>query len=48
MKLAYELGEDLLQDLINIHMGLFYPLEGFMTSHDYHSTVEKMCLSRGD
>jgi len=48
MKLAYELGEDLLQDLINIHMGLFHPLEGFMTSHDYHSTIENMCLSRGD
>jgi|TARA_B100002003_G_scaffold244960_1_gene271949 sulfate adenylyltransferase len=48
MKLFYELNEDLLQDLINIRMELFYPLEGFMTSHDYHSTVENMCLGNGD
>ena len=48
MKLSYELNEDLLQDLINIRMKLFYPLEGFMTSHDYHSTIENMCLSNGE
>jgi sulfate adenylyltransferase len=48
MKLFYELNEDLLQDLINIRMKLFYPLEGFMTSHDYHLTIENMCLSNGD
>jgi len=45
MCVKYELNEELYQDCINIATGLFYPLEGFMTSSDYHSVVKKMKLT---
>jgi sulfate adenylyltransferase len=45
MSLKYSLSEELLQDCINIATGLFYPLEGFMSSSDYHSVVTNMKLS---
>lgn len=48
MSVKYELNEETLQDCINIATGLFYPLEGFMTSADYHSVVEKMKLSSNE
>ena len=47
MDIKYELNEELLQDCINIANGLFYPLNGFMSSSDYHSVVENMTLSNG-
>lgn len=48
MNIRYELNEELLQDCINITNGLFYPLDGFMSSLDYHSVVNKMTLSNGE
>ena len=45
MKLSYEINDGTLQDLVNISTGLFYPLNGFMASHDYHNVVEHMRLS---
>lgn len=45
MKLTFEINDETLQDLINISTGLFYPLDGFMTSLDYHSVVNNMTLS---
>lgn len=43
-----ELSDELLQDLINIATGLFYPLKGFMSSNDYYSVLNNMTLSSGD
>jgi sulfate adenylyltransferase len=48
MIVNYELNEELLQDCINIATGLFYPLEGFMSSSDYHSVVNNMVLNNGE
>jgi len=48
MQFSYELNEELLQDCINIATGLFYPLQGFMSSSDYHSVVNDMLLSNGE
>lgn len=48
MKINYELNEELLQDCINIANGLFYPLEGFMSSAYYHNVVDKMILNNGE
>lgn len=48
MQFSYELNEELLQDCINIVTGLFYPLQGFMSSSDYHSVVNDMLLSSGE
>ena len=45
MSVKYEINEELLQDCINISTGLFYPLDGFMTSSDYHSVVDNMLLT---
>jgi len=39
--------EETLQDLINIEVGLFAPLKGFMDSKDYKSVVDDMKLSDG-
>jgi len=48
MNISYELNEETLQDCINIATGLFYPLDGFMSSTDYHSVVNDMTLNSGD
>jgi len=48
MNIEYELNEELLQDCINIANELFYPLNGFMTSADYHSVVNDMTLGNGE
>lgn len=48
MKVNYEISKELLQDCINISTGLFYPLEGFMSSSDYHSVVNNMHLNSGE
>lgn len=48
MNISYELNQELLQDYINIANGLFYPLEGFMNSSDYHSVVDNMTLANGE
>lgn len=45
MKLICALSEETLQDVINISSGLFSPLQGFMTSRDYHGVVEHMRLA---
>lgn len=43
--MKYEINEETLQDVINIEVGLFYPLTGFMDSKDYNSVVNEMTLS---
>jgi sulfate adenylyltransferase len=45
--MKYEIGEELLQDLINIENELFFPLKGFMDSKDYTNVINKMTLSDG-
>ncbi|MCH7501543.1 MAG: sulfate adenylyltransferase [Nitrospinae bacterium] len=45
MKVSYEINSETLQDLVNIRMGLYAPLTGFMTSLDYHNVVDQMMLS---
>jgi len=42
-----KINEETLQDIINISVGLFAPLEGFMDSKDYRSVVENMSLANG-
>jgi sulfate adenylyltransferase len=42
-----ELKRDALDDFLNICTGLFRPLNGFMTSREYRSVVEKMSLPDG-
>lgn len=48
MNASFELNKELLQDCINIASGLFYPLDGFMTSSDYHSVINNMTLANGE
>jgi len=45
--MRYEINEEILQDIINIETGLFFPLTGFMDSKDYNSVVNEMQLSNG-
>lgn len=45
MKLICPINREILQDLVNIKTGVYRPLEGFMTSSDYHSVVNNMVLS---
>lgn len=47
MEPVRELSEEELQDLVSMHQGLFHPLDGFMTSRDYHSVVNRMRLGNG-
>jgi sulfate adenylyltransferase len=42
------INSEILQDIINIHTGLFYPLDGFMDSKDYRSVVDDMKLGSGE
>ena len=42
------INEETLQDLINIEVGLFAPLKGFMDSKDYKSVVNDMHLANGE
>lgn len=44
----FELGDEPLQDFINIATGLYYPIKGFMSSLDYHSVLNDMTLSNGE
>jgi sulfate adenylyltransferase len=48
VNITYELNEELMQDCINIANGVFYPLDGFMSSLDYHSVIDAMTLSNGE
>lgn len=48
MKLTYELNKETMQDCINIANGVFYPLNGFMSSLDHHSVVDTMTLTNGE
>jgi len=45
LMLKYEIGEETKQDLINISQGIYYPLDGFMTSLNYHNVVNNMRLA---
>lgn len=45
--MKYEINEETLQDLINIEIGLFEPLTGFMNEKDYDGVVNNMKLSDG-
>jgi sulfate adenylyltransferase len=45
--MRYEINKELLQDLINIETGLFYPLNGFMDSKDYRRVVDNLTLFDG-
>lgn len=45
MKINQEISSETLQDLVNLRMGLYSPLNGFMTSLDYHNVVDQMMLS---
>lgn len=47
MQINYQINEEILQDCINISVGLFKPLKGFMNSYDYKSVIENMQLSNG-
>ncbi len=47
MKLAIEINQENLENLINICSGLFYPLRGFMCSRDCHRVIDSMTLSDG-
>jgi len=42
------INEETLQDLINIEIGLFSPLKGFMDSKDYKSVINDMRLANGE
>ncbi len=42
-----EIDEETLQDIINIEVGLFAPLNGFMDSKDYRGVVDNMQLADG-
>jgi len=41
------INSEILQDIINIHTGLFNPLNGFMDSKDYRSVIDDMKLANG-
>jgi sulfate adenylyltransferase len=45
--MKYEISEETLQDLINIEIGLFKPLTGFMDAKDYNCVVNEMKLADG-
>lgn len=44
---SIEIGEELARDVENIAMGLFSPLEGFLTRENLHSVVKAMRLVDG-
>lgn len=45
MKVTQQINSETLQDMVNIRMGLYSPLNGFMTALDYHNVVDRMMLS---
>lgn len=45
MKLTTDINEETLYDVIYFDSGLYAPLDGFMTSLDYHNVVDEMMLS---
>lgn len=47
MEISIDLNEELLQDIVNFHNGLFRPLKGFMSASDYKSVVQNNTLSNG-
>lgn len=47
MKMLYEVSDEILQDCINIALGIFYPLKGFMNSVNYKNVVNNMQLEDG-
>jgi ATP sulfurylase len=42
------INEETLQDIINLEVGLFNPLKGFMDSKDYISVVNENRLANGE
>ena len=45
MKVSYTVDLETLQDCINLSLGVFAPVDGFMNSTDYHSVVAHMLLA---
>ena len=45
--LRYEISDEDKQDCINLSIGLFYPLEGFVSEENFYSIVNQNCLSDG-
>jgi sulfate adenylyltransferase len=48
VKISYTIDPETLQDCINLSLGLFAPVDGFMNSSDYHAVVDDMLLSNGE
>lgn len=48
MKIKYSIDPQTLQDCVNLSLGLFTPLNGFMNSDDYNSVVNNMLLANGE
>ncbi len=48
MSILYEINEETLQDLINLSVGLFNPLKGFVNRDDYYSIINNYSLSNGN
>jgi sulfate adenylyltransferase len=48
MKIKYSIDPQTLQDCINLSLGVFDPLDGFMNSDDYHSVIDHMLLANGE
>jgi len=42
-----EIDAQTLQETVNLIVGLFHPLNGFLNEADYRSVAQKMCLSSG-
>lgn len=47
LNLSYEINNETLQDLINLSVGLFNPLEGFVNRDDYYSIIDNYSLADG-
>jgi sulfate adenylyltransferase len=43
-----QINSEILQEIINIEVGLFAPLDGFMDSKDYRNVVDECRLSSGE
>ena len=48
MKVSYTIDAQTMQDCINLALGVFAPVDGFMSATNYRSVVEHMLLSNGE
>lgn len=48
MKVSYTIDAQTMQDCINLALGVFAPVDGFMNSTNYRSVVEHMLLGNGE